>query len=269
MIPLLKKPRIATTWATFLLCGALVTACGPVPKPANAYASAPDLLSDMAALREKIKTMRLSGRVDHFGQEHRVQGKVFIFAQMPKRLRVDLLSPFGNSISVLTVNEERFAMSDLREGSYMEGPAQPCNIARLIQIPLPAQDVVRILVGHSPVIEGDTSVVWNRKGYYVVTVADDTRVQTLHVGPDREVLPLLRTRLVEDGTVVFDITFEKWWPVDSWQIPHEITVKIPREKTDLLIRYDQDGVETGVDLPEDAWKQEFPSGAEVQQVTCH
>lgn len=251
------------------LCAAvLLASCGPVPPPKNAYSSGPDLIADMTALREEARTLRASGRVDHFGEEHRVQGKVFVFTQLPSRLRVDLLSPFGNTLSVLTVDEGRFAMSDLKEGRYMEGPAEPCNIARLIRIPLPAEDVVRILVGHTPLIEGESVVEWNREGYYEVTVVDGARKQVLRVGPSKDVLPLLRSTLEEDGEVVLDIELARWSRAGEHQVPREIRIEMPHHKVDLLLRYDDDGVETDVDLPRDAWKQVFPAGVEVESVTC-
>jgi hypothetical protein len=79
---------------------------------------------------------------------------------------------------------------------------------------------------------------------------------------------LRRSRLVEGDAVVFDMTFDRWRPVDGASVPHEIRVKMPRDKADLLVRYDEGGVELNVDLPQDAWTQEFPAGAKVEPVEC-
>ena len=84
--------------------------CGSAARPANAYGNAADLMADMASIRDKISSFRITGKVDHFGVEHRIQGKVFLFAQLPSKLRVDLLSPFGSTLSVLTVNDRRTTM---------------------------------------------------------------------------------------------------------------------------------------------------------------
>lgn len=254
--------------ALLLAFGLAAASCGPVPRPKDAYDSAPDLLDDMRALREKVGSFRITGRVDHFGEEHRVQGKTYLFAELPGRLRVDLLSPFGSTLSVLTVDRDAFALADFRENRFLEGPAEPCNIARLIRVPLPVDDVIRVLVGHSPIIEGRTEVEWSRKGLYRVTVTDGARVQTMEIGPERGSLPLRRSRLEEGGGVVFDMTFDRWRVVDGHYLPHEIRVRMPRDKADLLVRYDDDGVELNVDLPGDAWTKSFPAGAEVERVEC-
>jgi hypothetical protein len=251
-----------------LVLGLALAACGPVPRPKDAYDSASDLLGDLRRLREQVRSFRITGKVDHFGEEQRVQGKTYLFARLPGRLRIDVLSPFGNTLSVLTVASDRFALADYRENRFLEGPAEPCNIARLIRVPLPADEVIRVLVGHSPIIEGQERVEWDRQGFYRVEIRDGERVQTLEVGPDRSALPLRRSRLVEGGEKVFDMTFDRWRRVDGAHVPHEIRVEMPREQADLLMRYDEEGVEVNVDLPDDAWIQSFPEGARVEPVTC-
>jgi hypothetical protein len=242
--------------------------CGPVPRPSDAYTEAPNLLEDLAAKREEIHSFRIIGRVDHFGEEHRIQGKTFLFAELPGRLRIELVSPFGNPLSVLTVNDSVFALHDLREGRFFVGPAEPCNIARLVQLPLPPSDVIRILIGHSPLIEGVSTVTWNKNGYYDVNIRQGNRIQQLRVGKDHNMLPLLQSRLEDSGQIVFDIAYEKWRRSGGVFVPHEIRVKMPNDNVDLLIRYDDDGVELNVEMPDDAWVQSPPAGIQVEQVDC-
>jgi len=258
----------AVAAALAIAIGLAAIGCGPVPRPRDAYDSAPDLLADMRALRDRVRSFRITGTVDHFGEDQRVRGKTYLFAELPGRLRVDLLSPFGNTLSVLTVDGGAFALADYREDRFLEGPAEPCNIARLIRVALPADDVIRVLIGHSPIIEGNAEVDWDRKGFYRVTISDGARRQTLEIDPDRASLPLRRSRLEEDGATVFDMTFDRWRSVDGAHVPYEIRVAMPRDKADLLVRYDDDGVEVNVDLPADAWSQAFPAGTEPERVEC-
>ncbi|MCP4605767.1 MAG: DUF4292 domain-containing protein [Proteobacteria bacterium] len=243
-------------------------ACGPVPPPLEAYTSAPDLLREQSELRNKIRSFRIAGRVDHFGEEHRVQGKIYLFADLPGRLRIELVSPFGSPMSVLTVNRDNFSLHDLREGRYLTGPAEPCNIARLVRIPLPPDDVMQILVGHTPIIEGSEEVTWDKGGFYRVVIRDRKKVQNLEIGPGKNTLPLRKSRLEDENGTVFNITYDRWKNLGAIAIPHEIRVKMPRKKADLLLRYDEGAVELNVDLPDDAWNQSPPPGLTVEQVTC-
>jgi outer membrane lipoprotein-sorting protein len=243
-------------------------ACGPVPKPKNAYESAPALLSDLKKLRQGITSFRITGRVDHFGETHRVQGKTFFFSILPKKLRIELVSPFGSPLTVLTVNDREFAMHDVREGKYYTGPAEPCNIARLVRISLPADDVIRILIGHTPLIEGTAEVAWDSDGYYRVEIREGSRTQRLRIDGDHATLPLLSSTLEDSDGLVFDIAYSRWKRVGKSLIPHEIRVKMPREKADLLIKYDVGGVELNVELPDDAWEQTPPPTVTPERVTC-
>lgn len=246
----------------------LVSACGPATKPLDAYTEGADILLDFQNKISKIQSFRITGRVDHFGEEHRIQGKTYLFSKLPQNLRVEIVSPFGSPLSVLTVNETDFALHDIREGRYFAGPAEPCNIARLIRIPLPVADVIRILVGSAPIIEGTSQVTWDPKGFYRVVISDGRRIERLDIGPDKNSLPLLRAVLEDEEGLIFDISYSRHLVTAGVQVPREIRVKMPREKADLLLRYDQDGVELNVDLPEDAWTQTPPSGMAVEKVDC-
>ena len=260
-------------WGLLALVGALLTSallsgCGPVPKPANAYSDGALLVEHMREKRGAIESFRIAGVVDHYGEEHRIQGKLFLFADLPSKLRVDLLSPFGSSLAVLTIKDDLFSLSDKREGRYLTGPAEPCNIARLIRVALPPKDVAQILIGGTPVIPGPAAVEWSREGHYVVTIQGEGQTQTILVGPDHDVLPVLRSTLRDEAGVVFDIEFDKWKRAGKTRVPYDIRIKMPREKADLHVRYDEDEVELNVSLPGDAWEHSFPEGVEVEEVTC-
>jgi hypothetical protein len=251
-----------------VLLALLAAACGPVPRPADAYASAPDLLADMLALRGRVRSLRATGRIDHFGDQ-RVQGKMFAFAEPPDRLRVDLVSPLGSTLAVLTVAAGAFSMSDEREGKHYAGPAEPCNIARLIRVPLPAEDVIRVLAGSTPVIEGQSAVAWDRAGHYDVRIVGAGGAsQLIEIGQDRDVLPLLRSRITQGDKTVLDVRCDRWGRVGDAFVPFEIRAAMPEEKEELLVRYDEGGVEVNAEIPAEAWTHVFPDGATVAQVNC-
>ncbi len=247
---------------------AVCSGCGPVQMPRGGFTKADDLLAAFDRRLTQIQTVRITGRVDHFGEKHRVQGKIFIFGELPGRLRMELVSPFGSPLTVLTVSQGRFELHDLREGRFLEGPAEPCNIARLVRIPLPPGDVARILVGHTPIVEGTSDISWSPEGHYVVEIEKDDVHQTLKIGTREQGLPLHGSIVRDERGTLFSIANSRFSAVDGVAIPHEIRVKMPREDADLLLRYDNGGVELGVDLPKDAWHQRVPSGMEVERVTC-
>jgi outer membrane biogenesis lipoprotein LolB len=260
--------RVFNVLSIFFLL-ATISACGPVPPPANAYRLAPDILAGLKTKRAGITSFRITGRVDQFGEAHLVQGKTYFFSVLPRKLRIELVSPFGSPLTVLTVNEQAFAMHDVREAKFYEGPAEPCNIGRLIRVQLPADDVIRILIGHTPLIDGESKVVWDRNGFYRVTITNGFQTQTLRIEGDHAALPLLQSTLTDKDGIIFDITYSRWQAVKEILMPHEIRVKMPREKADLLIRYDVGGVELNVSLPDDAWNQSPPANITPERVDCN
>jgi hypothetical protein len=253
---------------TPLVLALALAACGPVPFPEGGFRSAPHLLGEMAALRGRVHTLRAAGKVDSFGGEQRIQGRAFVFLELPRRLRVEIVSPFGSTLSALTVDGDDFALSDHREGRFLKGPAEPCNIARLVQVPLSPEDAAKLLVGDVPVIPGAPEVRWIDEGRYRVTIRDGDRRQTMDIDPDPDSLALRRSRLEDRGEAVFDVHFDRWRRVGDAHVPHEIRAAMPREGADVLLRYDEGTVEINADLPAEAWSQAFPEGAVVESVLC-
>lgn len=242
-------------------------ACGPIRPPKNAYTEPADLVGDMIQLKRDVDSFRMAGTIDHLAK-HRIQGKAFLFAKLPDKLRVDVLSPFGSTLSVLTADGNQFGLSDHREGRYMKGPATPCNIARLIGMPLPPQDIINILIGQVPLIDGNQELSWDTDGYYKLVIQNQTFTQILYVDPDRDMLTVHRAILKDNRGVVYELEFSLWKSVAYKWVPFEIRVNMPQDDTNLIIRYESDGVELNVTLPKDAWQQSFPNGAHVETVTC-
>jgi outer membrane lipoprotein-sorting protein len=256
----------------FILIGTvlfLATACGPVPPPKDGYTGAPRLLADFATLRSKALSFRIAGVIDSRGDGQRIQGKVYLFGRVPGLLRMELISPFNTPLSVLTVNGSTFALHDLRNGRYLTGPADPCNIAKLINIPLPPGDIMQILVGNSPRIEGTETITWHKKGFYRVLIKNETQLQQLEIGSLKSELPLQKSHLEDESGTVFDITYDRWYPVNGISIPHEIHIKMPRDQVNLKIRYNTNGVELNVGFPEKAFSQSPPRGTLAEEVICH
>ncbi|MCP4197316.1 MAG: DUF4292 domain-containing protein [Proteobacteria bacterium] len=246
----------------------LAAACGPVPPPKDGYTGAPSLLEDFATLRNKARSFRIAGVIDSRGDGQRIQGKVYLFGRVPGLLRMELISPFNTPLSVLTANGSTFALHDLRNGRYFTGPADPCNIARLINIPLPPGDILQILLGNSPRIKGIESVTWHNKGFYRVVIKSETQRQRLEIGPLKSELPLKNSLLEDEYGTVFDITYDRWYPVNGISIPHEIHIKMPRDQVDLKISFNNNGIELNVELPEKAFAQSPPPGTVAEEVIC-
>ncbi|MBN2715504.1 MAG: DUF4292 domain-containing protein [Deltaproteobacteria bacterium] len=252
--------------ATFWLA-TLQLACGPIRPPKDAYQDASTLLSQMAQKRAQVKSFRIAGAIDHV-QEQRIRGKAYMFAQLPNNLRIDVLSPFGTTLSVLTANKDKFGLSDYKVSRFFTGEPSPCNVAKFVGVALPPSDIITILIGKVPVIEGEPQISWHPDGHYVVTIKRDSLVQVLHIGADKNTLPLLSSEVRENGKVIFNVSFDLWRITNDIFIPYEIRIRMPKDKAELFVQYEDDGVELNVTLPDDAWAQTVPAGARLEQLSC-
>jgi hypothetical protein len=168
-------PRPLLGWAALALVGA---ACLPPARP-------PDQGADPVALvqrvqgeaRTRVKSPRGGGAV-----------RQFLAAEKPDRLHLEVLDFFGNPALVLVTGGGRFALLDARQKVLYRGPATPENLARLVPLPLPAEDLVTLVCGGAPLLAGRPAQVGAEGGHVLVTVEGDGVVERRALAPEgREV----------------------------------------------------------------------------------
>jgi outer membrane lipoprotein-sorting protein len=171
--------RAATIFARVCLTASamLLTACGK-PPPASVFPSADDALERMKATYACVNGVQGTAKIDRFAPEGRVRGEVLLFAVNPDRVRFDVISPFGALIYTLTADGQRFQMLDTKEKQFLQGPASPCNLARMTRVPIPGHALVSILRGEAPLLmhEPNTSTItWDPKNEHYRVIIPSTR----------------------------------------------------------------------------------------------
>jgi hypothetical protein len=281
--------------------GLLAQACVHVQAPASSPPSGEDALARMRASFACANAIQGSAKVDGFGQGVRARVEVWLFAARPDRIRMDVLSPFGVALATLTSNGNAFALSDLRDGRFLVGPATPCNLARLTTVAIPAHVLVDLLHGQAPVLKHSASaagLVWSEAGYWVVTVdgANGTR-ETLRVAPRPEDwarpwhdqrLRVLDIRVEERGYLLYHAELGDHrvaatapprvdpdglspplapsGPACAAEIPRRIRVEVPYPSADLHLVYQT--VTWNPPLPDETFDQQPPAGATIEPVMC-
>ena len=120
--------------------------------------------------------VRAEGKIDYYGPNGRLRGSLLYLAAAPERVRLDVYSPFGATLSTLTSDGERFALYDLRQRTLTVGAANTCNLQRFTQVPLPPSAFVQLLRGESPVLvhaPSAASLDWDSGSYLI-------RIQSRH-----------------------------------------------------------------------------------------
>jgi hypothetical protein len=291
------RPRLSP-FAPLLAC--LSAACVSVPPPASQVPDAAAAIARLRATGDCESSLKAKAKIDHFGEHGRVRGDLYMFAEVPARLRLDAISPFGVAVATLTSDGKNFALADLREKRFYMGPATACNIARLTTVPLPAHVLVDLLRGQAPVLkhEAGGTVSWSTQGYYVVTVPG-TRDATeeLHVAPrpedrdkpwDRQQMRLLDVKVWQQKELLYHAELDDHAPaamsttlVDSAgidpplapsgpqcqaEVPRRIHVEVPNLGEDVSFRYDT--IEWNPPLPTGTFVQAPREGLALTPVTC-
>ena len=161
---------------------AFFTGCGGAGCPRQLHTDPIRALDAYRSTRNHVSAVRAEARVEQWGENGRIRGTVLMFVERPNRVRFDAMTQFGPAV-ILTSDGERFALTDLRENRYLEGPSCPENIERLLGIPMSGEDVSLFLLGDSPRLDTETrGVSCTADGTYLVTFTEaDGRRQEIEL----------------------------------------------------------------------------------------
>ncbi len=125
----------------------------------------PDLSLDPARLLVQVQqtaaaVQRVQGETHLDVRSARGTGGIrqFAAAERPDRVHLEELDFFGNPAAVLVTSGGRFWLYDSRSGTLYRGAATPANLSRLVPVPISAQDLVSVLLGTAPLLEGGVPV---------------------------------------------------------------------------------------------------------------
>ncbi|MCA9603438.1 MAG: DUF4292 domain-containing protein [Polyangiales bacterium] len=258
-----------------------LSGCGGATCPTTLHTDAAALVDAHVAGRAKVTTLRAEARVEQWGKKGRVRGTVLMFLERPNKVRFDAMTQFGPA-AVLTSDGERFALLDMRENRYLEGPTCPLNIERLLGIPLSGEDVARLLVGDVPSGGTPRAVTCTGDGTYRVTAdfADGQRAKYDFAVPDADLdapPAKQRTRLVRAdvydarGKLVWRATYDDYASVrigdgGAVVLPFRVRVEHPSRGADTRIRFQK--IDIGVKPPDGAFAQSPRPGLAVEEVVC-
>ena len=151
-------------------------------------------------------------KVNYFESNRRVRGNMAVLAVLPDKVRIDVFSPFGLSLSTLTSDGSEFSLYELQARQYWLGSASACNLERFTKVSLPPFVLVQLLRGEAPILthEPDQASIrwdsgWFCKGRYTIEIRgkhDSLEKIAIVPAPEDWSLPWRQQRLrVTDVTV--------------------------------------------------------------------
>lgn len=170
------------------MVGAMALGCQR-PAPPSRFPDAASLLQRLHQQQSCSRGLAGEGKIDYLGKEGRVRGSLLFIASSPDRVRFDVISPFGATISTLTSDGTDFALYDLRQKLFLRGPANACNLAKFTHVPMPPHALVSLLRGEPPVLAHapeQARLSWEG-GHYVVRISSRHQAtQAIAIAPSDE-----------------------------------------------------------------------------------
>jgi outer membrane lipoprotein-sorting protein len=255
-----------------LISGALlVVGC---PKPAVRPYPPPTAEELMAALRgraEHLRTLRAATKVDHFAKGgERVRVKVSMLLARGGKLRFEADSPLGGALATLTSDGSQFSLLDVRANRFLIGPAKACNVARLIRLALPPDDIVAVLMGGAPLGGTVKSVGWDpdNGGREVLTLSvPDGGEEIIKLDARNKSWDVVRAeRRDSGGKVLWRVTNDGFKDHGGFRLPDVSDIEEPPRGADAEIKFRS--VEPNVDLADDLFRLPPPSGITPEPADC-
>ncbi len=279
----------------------LTAACSAAP-PRSQFPTADAAIGRMKATNACVNGVQGDAKIDNFSPQGRVRGEVFILAVNPDRVRFDVVA-FGTPVYTLTSDGTKFQMLDVKEKLFLTGPASPCNLARLTQVPVPGHALVSLLRGEAPVLthkpEG-AKIAWDggEGGFYRILV-DSTHEASeeirLQIHPkdfdkpwEQQRVRVTRVRVHQRDIDLYDAELTNHEPAKTSaprvdpdgiddpvppsggaceaELPRSIRMRVPRTSQDVVFQYKE--AKWNPPLIPGAFTQKPSAGVRDRYVTC-
>jgi hypothetical protein len=260
-------PRIALPAAAALA----LAACshGPSKRP-YAPITVEELLARITATADQVTSFRANDTtMDYWLNDERVKGTVAIMGTTGARVRIQALSPAGEStMSDLACDGTDYAFLDLNKNCQLSGPCSKDTIAAMLRVALAPDDFMTLAVGATPIIPGATGTVrWDAgTGKEVLELTGDGgRTQQI-------VLDARDGRADVISSEVKTAAGVQEWRIDNTgfstikdaagaprRVPDKSRFRSPGEKSDLIVEWNQR--ELGLEIPAESFQMELPGVA--------
>jgi hypothetical protein len=287
----------ASAWLALIVLG--LAGCSPSPPPSQ-FPTANSAIERMRASHACSRGVTGEAKLDYFGESGRVRGSLLYIASLPDRVRLDVVSPFGATLSTLTSDGTHFSLLDLQQKSFTRGPANTCNLERFTRVPLPPHAFAELLRGDAPVLvhsPSDATIAWEQGAYTIEIRGRDQaveeirlvpletdfqqlwsaqRVRVLRVGVRQAGVPLYRVDLADHAAAPMsaprvdpegiDPPVPPSGPVCEAEVPRRLHfVTGDGDKDVLLVSHD---IRHNPPLPEGVFEQPVPGGVTLRDSPC-
>jgi hypothetical protein len=187
-----------------------------------------------------------------------VNGTQVILAEMPDRVRAEMLSPFGAPILMLAVDGDQFGVLLPSQNLFYTGYATPKNLGMFVNIPLQPADLVAVLLYQPQLIEAWKEEAFTLKdGGWLLIRYGTMKRQELVFNTARQ---LVEVSYFEESDLKLKASYDQI-EHDKKLFPAQITMKIPEKYATVTLEFTD--FETNGRMKEGIFVLQPPPGAEI------
>jgi hypothetical protein len=225
------------------------------------------VLTRLGETRAKARSFRASTRMDYWLGDDRVRSKVLIMGEAGAKVRINFLSPAGDSVMAdLACDGAGFVFVDQQNNCVLTGPCNADSIARFLRVRLAPDDFLSMATGTSPVLDGaQGTVTWDAKrGHEVVDLTAPMGTQKLVFDGRDGRWDMVSSQLsTPDGKEVWSLEHKGFTTVKDeagveMRVPQKSRFVSPREKADLLVEWQSRTINP--EITPDKFQLEPPAG---------
>lgn len=219
------------------------------------------------AVRQRNAQVRsLAGqlKLEVWRGSERVRLKQLFAVQVPDKLRLSALTPFGQELSVLVSDGETLSIWAQDEKRFYRGAASAQNLARLVPVPLEPEALGALLRGSVPLLSDpeEQTVSWSGEhGWAVLTLARGEVVERIGFEPAHN--RIVSLRLTKGGALVLKARMGQYDGTDAkTAMPRRLRLEAPGAEATVDVEVVD--VTVNPDLPTEAFELEPPRGITVE-----
>jgi outer membrane lipoprotein-sorting protein len=160
----------------------------------------------------------------------------------PALLRLDTLSFFGQPVMSLVADAIQASIYYPAEGAFFQGPASAGTVARVVGLPLDAEEIAPLLMGYirpAPTQQVATVYLQANENMFLLRFLDGAGglIQDAWVDPD-QLLARRVLRYTQRGLAIIDIVYsDVRLLTETFPAPHELAIWLPQAETEVRIQF--------------------------------
>jgi hypothetical protein len=267
-----KACRGALLLALSLGCGSVGCGARMIAQPSGPAPTATEL-HDLAVDRlQPLYAVRVRATLEYYGEQGRARIRQALLGREPSDVRMESISPFDTTLSVLVLRGGSLRFYDLQNEQFVVGRAVPEHISRLVPLWLTAEDIVRVLLGGPPLDAGDPThadqaVEWDgRAGAWRWTLPGVPEGR-LHVWMRHGTWSLSGAEALDgEGRSVWEMRTGSWESTrlddgTEIELPTRYRFLLPSEGIDLSLEVERRTLNP--ELPDELFELPTPRGVET------